>query len=168
MNMWKGMNVGIGGGHGDGRDGPFDDEWERRSENFARRMQGTIAPPRRLTTLYHLATMGAQRAWNPTDLSNAYHWLKYELGKTIRPPVHIPKPFGYDAPYNPMDNYDMSVKMENLRILTRLHQEDDHFSKMLMLLLLLIIILLVVMVKVMVMDEEVFHTHQGEQHIIMK
>ena len=125
MNMWKGMNVGIGGGHGDGRDGPFDDEWERRSENFARRMQGTIAPPRRLTTLYHLATMGAQRAWNPTDLSNAYHWFKYELGKTIRAPVHIPKPFGYDAPYNPMENYDESVKMENLRILTRIHQDDD-------------------------------------------
>ena len=66
-----------------------------------------------------------------------------------------------------MDNYDMSVKMENLRILTRLHQEDDHFPD-------------AYAAAVAnhhpprrdgqgyVMEEEVFHTHQGEQHIIMK
>lgn len=101
--------------------GSVDDEIseieQNRIDHYYRSMEDVPVPPRRPRDTKEFCIMAAQRAWNEEEFRKGLHWYMYDTSnlKFVNPPP-FPRPFGYNTPFNPFDDYDPNLAIRFLEI----------------------------------------------------
>lgn len=95
---------------------------------FMSRIEGISPPPRRPKTVREFCIMAAQRAWDESTFTKGFRWwyFDYVINEGgVFPKPDFPKPFGYNAAFDPMDQYDATLANRFIEIAKTLYKQYE-------------------------------------------
>lgn len=111
---------------GKGVDPPL--EFGDQTGQFKLRKDGILPPPRRPKTVREFCIMAAQKAWDESTFIKGFRWwyFDYVINEGgVFPKPDFPKPFGYNAAFDPMDQYDATLANRFIEIAKTLYKQYE-------------------------------------------